>query len=468
MRKLVLLSIGLFAFTLTWTSCKKDKTPDGNPIDTSGHDTTYIQTTPWPKWVFQHWVWEDEGTSVSARQLVDDYMAHGIPVDAIIIDSPWETEYNTFICDPNSYGDAKEMVDYFHSKNVKVLFWITGVIDTNVHPLYDYAASHDYFMKANASATTPAVFHWWKGNGSLIDLYNPDAVNWWKGMMDSTLALGIDGWKCDGSDYYALSATYSPGLAATVTRLDYSHHYYQLFHDYTRQKLGNDRIIMSRPIDNYNLGDFGGDFVAFTPKEIGWACWVGDQDATYDGMKAALNNMYWSSVYPYMAFGSDIGGYREDGSSLGRTKDVFIRWAQLGTFCPLMENGGGGEHRPWMFDQQTTDIYKGLAIMRDKYITGYLMEAAKKAYAENKSIITFFNKTDYSYMLGDDIFVTPMLDNGTDVTINFPAGSDWVYLYNKERIYTGGTSEYLSFPLEEFPVFIKKGTSTALVLRHTL
>lgn len=106
--------------------------------------------------------------------------------------------------------------------------------------------------------------------------------------------------------------------------------------------------------------------------------------------------------------------------------------------------------------------------MRYKYLTGYLMEAAKKAYAENKSIITFFNKTDYSYMLGDDIFVTPMLDNGTDVTINFPAGSDWVYLYNKERIYTGGTSEYLSFPLEEFPVFIKKGTTTALVLRHTL
>jgi alpha-glucosidase (family GH31 glycosyl hydrolase) len=44
---------------------------------------------------------------------------------------------------------------------------------------------------------------------------------------------------------------------------------------------------------------------------------------------------------------------------------VFIRWAQVGAFSPLMENGGDGEHRPWIFDNdtgnnETTEIYADL------------------------------------------------------------------------------------------------------------
>lgn len=66
-------------------------------------------------------------------------------------------------------------------------------------------------------------------------------------------------------------------------------------------------------------------------------------------------------IFPidYANFGSDIGGYRSGSGVLGRTKELLIRWAQLGAFSPLMENGGNKEHRPWEFDNtnQTLDIY---------------------------------------------------------------------------------------------------------------
>ena len=64
----------------------------------------------------------------------------------------------------------------------------------------------------------------------------------------------------------------------------------------------------------------------------------------------------FSTGYPN--FGADIGGYREGKGQLGRTKELLIRWAQLGAFSPLMENGGNKEHRPWMFDNQTLAIYR--------------------------------------------------------------------------------------------------------------
>ncbi len=467
MLKRILLPVLLLAVLVNWSGCKKEC---NIPLPNNPGDTTYVQTTPWPKWVFQHWVWEGEGTTQSARQLVDDYLANGIPVDAIIIDSPWETGYNTFEWDSTRYPDAQGMIDYFHSKNIKVLCWITGGIDTNMHPLWDYAKDHNYFMKENANSG-PAIVKWWKPTRcSLIDFYNPDAVAWWKGLMDKTLAYGIDGWKCDGSDFLLYdvqnfkSYFYSPYLQGNIpSRNDYSEKYYRLFHEYSRQKLGNDRVVMCRPVDNYGY-PFSGSLVEFGPKDISYAYWVGDQDGDFNGMKAALNNMYESDASGYYSFGSDIGGYRTDETlypGTGRSKESFIRWAQLGAFSGLMENGGGGEHRPWMFDQQTNEIYKKLVIMRNKYLVGYLMENMSKVVAQGSSLMNFYNKTDYSYMLGDDIYVAPVLSSSGTVTVNLPAGDNWVYLYDKTKVYEGGQSITKTYALEEFPVYIKQSSKLA-------
>jgi alpha-glucosidase (family GH31 glycosyl hydrolase) len=459
MRKLYFVA-ALAVLTISFSSCKKDKKEP---------EPTEVQTTPWPSWVFKHWVWEGEGTTQSARQIVDDYLANGIDVGAIIIDSPWETAYNSFEWDNALYPDAQGMIDYFHSKNIKVLCWITGGIDTNLHPLYDYALSHDFFMKKNASSG-PAVVRWWKPTPcSLIDLYNPEAVAWWKSLMDKTLAYGIDGWKCDGSDFLLLSNFpntyyYSPYLQGNIpSRNDYSEKYYRLFHDYTREKLGIARVVMCRPVDNYGYTFLTGSSVAFCAKDMCWAGWVGDQDATFDGLKVALNNMYESAAIGYMSYGSDIGGYRTDAAypATGRSKELLIRWAQVGAFSGLMENGGGGEHRPWMFDQETNTIYKNLVTMRNKYLVSYLLDASVKANAQEKSITQYFNKTDYSYMFGDDIFVAPVLNTAGTVTINFPAGSKWVYLHDKTEIHEGGTSITKTYPLNEFPVFMKEGSAIA-------
>ncbi|MCF8278106.1 MAG: T9SS type A sorting domain-containing protein [Flavobacteriales bacterium] len=410
---------------------------------------------PWPSWAFSHWVWEDESTQASALQVVDDYIARDIPVSAIIIDSPWETGYNTFEWDTTLFEDAQAMIDSLHARDVKVVMWITGIINIDEGAIYDYAKDQGYFMKQLPFDNNPAVVNWWKGDGSLIDWFNPDAVAWWKGLMDNMLDMGIDGWKCDGTDFSAIQTPWSDGANGFVSRLDYSHAYYQLHFDYTWEVLGDDRIIMARPIDNYGLADVGGDQVSFSPVQTGFAAWVGDQDATFEGLTWALNSMYHSYEMGYLSFGSDIGGYREDDNYPGgRSKELFIRWAQLGTFSGLMENGGGGEHRPWMFDQETEDIYRDLVEKRYNMLH-YLMVNSESYFANGQSLMQFFNKTDYSYMLGPDIFVTPFLAEGTSITVNFPEGYEWIYLYDNNQVYTGGTTETFTVPYTEFPIFTK-------------
>ena len=62
--------------------------------------------------------------------------------------------------------------------------------------------------------------------------------------------MGIDGWKCDGTDPFILEVIDPTGHdGKLISRREYSNAYYGDFFDYTRKRYGNDKLIMSRPVD---------------------------------------------------------------------------------------------------------------------------------------------------------------------------------------------------------------------------
>ena len=83
-----------------------------------------------PAWVFDHWVWEDdENTEDAVMKMIDGYEKHGIPVGAVILDSPWSTEYNNFIVDEKKYPNFKKFVEKLHAKGIKVVLWVTAMVN---------------------------------------------------------------------------------------------------------------------------------------------------------------------------------------------------------------------------------------------------------------------------------------------------------------------------------------------------
>lgn len=454
--------MSLFLFLmLACTSTPDDSGTMSDPSDGGADSGATVPALDFPAWAWQHWVWEDESTQDSVIEMVDGYAQADIPVAAVIIDSPWETAYNDFQWDPARFPDPDALIAELHDRDIRVMLWIVPAINVDAEPLYSEWAANGWFMQYDADSG-PAVIDWWKGEGSLIDYWNPDAVDAWHTLMQPILDQGIDGWKCDGLDFSAIAARYSPAAGRDVERAEYSERYYRDFYETTRDRLGEDRIITARPVDNYGAG-IGGAAVAFAPHDTLVAGWVGDQDASFDGIRAALDNYYWSADLGYLAFGSDIGGYRDDSSEpLGRSREVFLRWAQLGAFSPVMENGGGGDHWPWRFDEAVTAAYRQLVELHHALVP-WMREKGAKARAEGRSLLAFVDRKTYAYVLGDDIFFAPVIEDTDDgetatLEVTLPEGEDWRWLSGDGRTFPGGTHTTLTLALDEFAGFVRVGS----------
>ncbi|MES1207594.1 MAG: TIM-barrel domain-containing protein, partial [Pseudomonadota bacterium] len=342
-----------------------------------------------PRWAFEPWAWEDNGnTRASTEGVVNGYLSRQIPIGAVIIDSPWETGYNTLVWDTARYPSPADMITQFHAKGVKVIMWTTGFVDTDTD-VYQTVKQMGYGVNGSANST------WWKGTGIHIDVTNPAAASWWNARMGAVLAGGADGWKLDqGADFIGNPVKTAAG-SLTVT--DFKKRLSADFFDYTTSQNPN-AIVVVRPYET-EQGGVGSDPAKCS---IGW---VGDHDGGFSGIAEELGDIYASAQMGYGAPGVEVGGYFRSPPS----KSSLIRYAQFGAVTPLMENGGtnGGlkEHLPWSWDTQTVDIYRTFATLHSE-LGPYLFSYGVEAHLTGTSILRATDKAAAQHKLGDQLFAS--------------------------------------------------------------
>jgi alpha-glucosidase (family GH31 glycosyl hydrolase) len=55
-----------------------------------------------------------------------------------------------------------------------------------------------------------------------------------------------------------------------------------------------------------------------------------------------------------------------------------------------------------------------------------------------------------------------------NISIRLPNDGRWVYLFDQAKVFDGGTTVTMSFPYEEFPVFVREGTAVLNMLNKAL
>jgi alpha-glucosidase (family GH31 glycosyl hydrolase) len=92
----------------------------------------------------------------------------------------------------------------------------------------------------------------------------------------------------------------------------------------------------------------------------------------------------------------------------------------------------------------------------------YLNQAGADAFAEERSMLEFRSRSAYSYTLGDDLFVAPILSEGGAISVVFPGEDEWIYLFDTDMRFIGGETASLVVPLDEYPVYVRAGSELAL------
>jgi alpha-glucosidase (family GH31 glycosyl hydrolase) len=173
-----------------------------------------------PEWGYGFWKSRD--VHEHQDDVMDDwggFRRHGIPLDAIVIDSPWATQYNTWEFNPHQFPDAPGMVKLMRADGVRTVLWVTpwtnldsrdGQIppqpeSERLHrepaPNYAPGAAAGHFVREPSGE--PLVKQWWMGTGSPIDFTSPAAEEWWREQAKRVLELGVAGIKADdGEGYY--------------------------------------------------------------------------------------------------------------------------------------------------------------------------------------------------------------------------------------------------------------------------
>ena len=82
-----------------------------------------------PRWAFEPWISKDISTGPDMRDFIAGFQERDIPVGVAVLDSPWETNYNTFVPNEDRYPDFAGYVADLRAEGIRTVLWTTQMVN---------------------------------------------------------------------------------------------------------------------------------------------------------------------------------------------------------------------------------------------------------------------------------------------------------------------------------------------------
>jgi alpha-glucosidase (family GH31 glycosyl hydrolase) len=430
-----------------------------------------------PEWGYGFWKSRD--VHEHQDDVLDDFdgfRRHRIPLDAIVLDSPWATQYTTWEFNPHQFPDAPGMIATLRAAGVRTVVWCTPWVNLDSRdgqippqaeserlyarpaPTYAPAAAAGHFVTRGALGE-PYVGRWWMGTGSPVDFTSPAAERWWRESVAQVLALGVEGIKADDGDGF-----YIPDDARLADGRTGAQAAWALG--------GLHRESVVRALEECHPGTgvlFGRS--GWSGQHAAGFVWGGDQASDFWSLRMLVVAALSGACSAISNFSHDIGGYLGYRVMERCPPELLIRWLQFGCFTPLMHAHARMPQEPWRYSGRVMDLYRAYVLAHEQLVP-YVRAAALTAARTGLPIMRPLCLIDPAdprgwtipdaYGYGPALWVAPVLEDGArEREVPLPRG-EWIETWSGRRV-RGGGDVVVDAPLERIPVWVRAGS---IVVTH--
>lgn len=387
-------------------------------------------------------------TQTEAEAIVDSMRAKRFPCDAIILDLYWYKHMGDLWWDFENWPDPQQMISDFLDRGIKtVLIQEPYILEIS----RNYSVAYDLGIFGRDEGGTQMLLQdFWMGPAGLLDLTDPSAQSWWWALHIPLIDQGVSGWWTDlgEPELHPDNMVHYLGPSAKV------HNIFNLLWSKTIFE-GYENYYPEERLFNLTRSGFAG------MQRYSTFPWSGDVASSFGGLEVQIPMLLGMGMSGVAYHNSDIGGF------VGYTSpELYIRWMQYGTFCPVTRAHGVGQpQEPWAYGEEAERIcrrYIQLRYMLLPYIYTYAYQnhtrgipLARPLVMEYPDDPEVYNLAS-EYLFGDLLLVAPVTREGmTTKSVYLPQG-EWVY-YWSDSCYSGAQTAIVNAGLEILPLFVKKG-----------
>jgi alpha-D-xyloside xylohydrolase len=446
------------------------------------------QAPMFPLWTYGFWQSKERYKSQDELiGVVKKYRELGVPLDGIIQD--WQYWGNNYLwnamefLNPEFY-DPQKMVDDVHGLNAHIIISIWNSFGPQTK---QYKELEKIGALLDIKTWPESGSEKWPPNPDypsgvrVYDPFNPEAREiYWKYLNKGIFSLGMDGWWMDSSEPDHMQ--FKPSDFDNKTHLGSFRKVRNAFpimtvggvSDHQRAVTSDKRVfILTRSA-------FAGQ------QRYGANTWSGDVVSSWKTLRNQISAGLNFSLCAIPYWNSDIGGFflwdfkkkLED----AEYRELYARWVQFGTFCPMMRSHGADAPREiYQFGKKGDKVYDAI----EKYINlryillpyiyasswdvtanqSSMMRALVMDFAQDKKALDINDE----YIFGKSILVCPVThsmyskNTAEDFStikskeVYLPKGADWFDFWTGEKL-TGGQSLNRETPIDLIPLYVKAGS----------
>ncbi|MFM2294232.1 MAG: hypothetical protein RLZZ350_645 [Verrucomicrobiota bacterium] len=310
-------------------------------------------------------------SEASALAQIDDYRAHKIPLDVLVVDTGWRANASTgYSPNTNLFPNLPRFFREAHDKNVKVLFNDhPEPLNTNA-PAFD-SAEMNFRFNGLAGLLRDGLDVWWYDR------------NWWVALVSPAPNLRKEVW---GMEIYRDTAVrvnpeLRPLIMANVDGVD------------NGQRLRPPNVAAHR----YTFQ------------------WTGDIGPGFDFLRRGVENAVHAGVHAAFPYTSeDLGGHIAD-----PTPEGYIRWLEYGALSPVFRPHctHNLQRMPWTFGADAERVARNYVNMRYRLLPVFYA-ACRENFETGEPLLRRLDldfpehaeaQRDDEYLLGKNILVAPVL-----------------------------------------------------------